>query len=274
MWQSRSVTKPGPPGGRFAEIRELTAANGYRWTVQHVLLKASRRAEKHLEARQRALEVARELPGINTRDRNLRVWDEWDWSQSGEEWTPTAEWKASLVECVLRPSLDGRKRIVEIGPGGGRWTEHIQPIAEELTLVDLAPACIEQCQRRFAACENIAYHVNSGSDLSMLSDSSVDAVWSFDAFVHIGPPEVRAYVQEFARVLVPGGIGVIHHGDGGSTAGWRSPMDAARFAALLEEAGLEVTRQFDSWGEHDEFDVKTLGNNPRADKITAFRKPH
>ncbi|MGQ0831571.1 MAG: hypothetical protein ACT4OV_07825, partial [Microthrixaceae bacterium] len=74
-------------------------------------------------------------------------------------------------------------------------------------------------------------------------------------------------------VLVPGGVGVIHHGDGGSTMGWRSAMNAERFRELLEGVGLEVTRQFDSWGDHDEFDVKTLGDNPQGDKITAFVRP-
>ncbi|MGQ0832586.1 MAG: class I SAM-dependent methyltransferase, partial [Microthrixaceae bacterium] len=195
----------GPPPGRAREIRELAAANGYRWTLQHLLLKTSWRVVRSLEARQRALEVRRDLPGINTRARNRRVWDDWDWSRSGEEWTPSPEWKAALVEHVLLPYLEGRRRIVEIGPGAGRWTEHLQRIADELTLVDLSATCIEQCKQRFAACSNISYHVNSGADLSMVAASSVDAIWSFDAFVHIAPPEIRAYVGEFARVLVPGG---------------------------------------------------------------------
>ncbi|MFZ6004367.1 MAG: class I SAM-dependent methyltransferase [Actinomycetota bacterium] len=261
------------PAGRIHEIRELASANGIRWTLQHLLLKANRRVLRSLEARQHDLETSRDLPGINTRDRNRRVWDGWDWSQSGEEWTPSPEWKAALVKHVMAPYLEGRRRIVEIGPGGGRWTEHLQKIADELTLVDLSSTCIEQCKQRFANCSNITYYVNSGADLSMVPAASVDAIWSFDAFVHIAPPEIRAYVDEFARVLVPGGIGVIHHGDGGSTTGWRSAMDAKRFRELLEGVGLEVTRQFDSWGDQDEFDVKTLGNNPRGDKITAFRRP-
>ena len=78
-------------------------------------------------------------------------------------------------------------------------------------------------------------------------------------FVHVAPVDEVGYLDEIARVLAPGGTAVIHHADGRnrgqmpSRAGWRSRMSAGLFAALAEERGLRVERQFSSWsdGRHD-----------------------
>jgi SAM-dependent methyltransferase len=92
-----------------------------------------------------------------------------------------------------------------------------------------------------------------------VADASIDAVWSFDVFVHVAPLDQAGYLTEIARVLRPGGIAAIHHADGRnrgalpSRLGWRSPMSAGLFAALAEERGLAVRRQIRSWseGRHD-----------------------
>ena len=87
-----------------------------------------------------------------------------------------------------------------------------------------------------------------------VSDASVDAVWSFDVFVHIAPGDQAGYLGEIARVLRPGGVAAIHHADGRnrgiapSRAGWRAPMTAALFASLARERGLTVERVVRSWG--------------------------
>ena len=39
----------------------------------------------------------------------------------------------------------------------------------------------------------------SGSDLSGVGDGSIDAMWSFDVFVHVSPRDQAAYLQEIAR---------------------------------------------------------------------------
>ena len=58
----------------------------------------------------------------NTVEENLKQWTKFDWSAKGEEWTPFPSWKQSLVKHVLEPNIPLGSRILEIGPGGGRWT--------------------------------------------------------------------------------------------------------------------------------------------------------
>jgi predicted methyltransferase len=80
----------------------------------------------------------------------------------------------------------------------------------------------------------------------------------------------RVYAAEFARVLRPGGNGVLHHGTvGGKNGGWRSDMTAEGMIDCLRGAGLEVVDQFREWTDGNrEFQAGLYD-----DAITVFRKP-
>ena len=73
----------------------------------------------------------------------------------------------------------------------------------------------------------IVYIRTDGANLPGVETESVDVVWSFEAFVHMLPVDVAAYVGEIARVLRPGGTAVIHHAGRLDRSGWRAPMSAA-----------------------------------------------
>lgn len=210
----------------------------------------------------------------NSARENRRRWSDWDWSSRGEEWTASPEWKQALIDDVLLPWIPAGASVLEIGPGGGRWSEVLQPRARRLVLVDVSPRPLELCRERFAAAENVEYVLSSGNDLPGVADASIRAIWSFDVFVHVAPLDQAAYLGECARVLAPGGIAAIHHADGRnlgaapSRAGWRSPMSRHLFATLAEERGLTVEAQIDSWGADGRFDLAAY-----HDAITICRKP-
>ena len=115
-------------------------------------------------------------PADNSIASNLRTWSEWDWSKGGEEWTNSQDWKESLVQHVLEPNIPVGSQGLEIGPGGGRWTEFLIQRASHLTIVDLTPKCIEVCRARFERATNIEYHVNDGCDLSFIPSQSIDRI--------------------------------------------------------------------------------------------------
>jgi len=79
---------------------------------------------------------------------NLATWLAYDWSNQGEEWSNTNEWKNSLVEHVLQQHIPIGSRVLEIGPGAGRWTEHLIQRVSRLIVVDLTPTCIVICRER------------------------------------------------------------------------------------------------------------------------------
>lgn len=253
-------------------VRGHLSASGFRWTLYFILHGFLKCITKVLTNHMRALEMKRKLPGDHTISRNYAGWQDWDWSKRGEEWTPSPEWKQSLIDEVLLRYIEPGRDILEIGPGAGRWTETLQKIAKRLIIVDLSDRCIEICKKRFAMYDNIEYYVNNGTDVSFIHSDSIDFIWSFDVFVHINAWDTEKYLIEFSRILKKGGRCIIHHPKEGrhyelEDDGWRSNMTAELFCGVLEKHGLILMRQFDSWGERGEFDVKCY-----HDIITVFER--
>ena len=189
----------------------------------------------------------------NSSEENRRRWNRWDWSQMGEEWTLSEPWKQALVDDVLLPTIPPGGTVVEIGPGAGRWSVLLAKRHERLVLVDVAQRPLDLVAERLRDAGNVEYVLTDGAALTGVADTSVDAVWSFDVFVHIAPGDQAGYLAEIARVLRPGGVAAIHHADGRnrglvpSRTGWRAPMTTELFAALARERGLRVERVVRSW---------------------------
>jgi ubiquinone/menaquinone biosynthesis C-methylase UbiE len=212
---------------------------------------------------------------------NKAVWNrDYAWPQDGDEWSQQAEycgvpyekWKDELVRTFLVPNMRPESTVLEIGPGHGRWSSLIPHRIPKgtLHLADLSPTCIEFCRKRLASHNNVQYHVTDGRSLSMLPEKSVDFVWSFDTFVHIEEPEVRAYAKDLHRVMKLQSMGVIHH-PGSPTPeqrqnGMRSLVDSRKFATILAENNLHVIRQISEWGNG--CNLKMTG-----DAITVFARP-
>jgi ubiquinone/menaquinone biosynthesis C-methylase UbiE len=251
-WESyrRGLSELGPVHAILLAVRNA---------IESVLLR--------IEGRRGVLGPAHRAYQAHSVERNIQTWSRWDWRSLGEEWTQSADWKQALVAEVLRPMMPPGGTLLEIGPGAGRWTEYLVEHGDRVILVDVSVRVLDLCRDRFGDRDSISYVLNDGRSLPGVTDQSVDGVWSFDAFVHVGPLDLAAYLSELARVLRPGGVGVIHHAGRRSRMGWRSPMTATLFANLARDCGLEIVRQFDSWG-NGRFDVRRY-----RDVISVVRKP-
>ncbi len=198
----------------------------------------------------------RGLPGLNSRSLNAEIWNQWDWKAGGDEWTPSPEWKSSLVEHILKPQVPEGSSVVEIGPGAGRWTEFLVPRASKYQGIDISRSCVEICSEKFKSATHASFRTNSGNNLPGVDDGSIDIIWSFDVFVHINLVDISSYLDEFKRALKPGGKAIIHHGTtGGHSGGWRSDATTPELNALIEKKGLIVKEQFGHWtdstGRHE-----------------------
>jgi len=241
--------------------KKLVQVNGLRWTTLYVLYWSVRYLLKaDLNYFYKILiefEEKHNLPGFNSTVTAPYLWDLLPWEkQGGEEWTASAEWKRSLIDDVLLTYIKPGTTVLEIGPGAGRWTETLQMVAQKLVAVDVSAKALAICKKRFSFATNSTFVLTKNGCLEGVADRTIDAIWSYDVFVHINPGDTDAYLAEFKRVLVPGGIAVIHHPkDGGYRGGCRSRMTAERFATLLDKYGLTLVRQFDSWGENGKFNL-------------------
>jgi SAM-dependent methyltransferase len=308
LGQVRNAGELAAPWRELAQLKEGLSA---RWLP--MLLELERRFgqpvqpwRRAAEARIRASHAARAgfgAGGRNTVSDNLAQWDvHHAWTEEGDEWAgqaaacgvPYQDWKKGMVERY-QPLGPRGGTVLELGPGHGRWSEALVERAGLLVLCDVSPNCLDACRQRLAGRGRLRTHLSGGSDLPGDLSGAVDAVWSYDCLVHVGPLDFQQYLVEMARVLKPGGIAVLHHanrerglrralGDwlgraparGGARDadhGWRSPVSSADVRAWATAAGLTVERQERTWKRWTPQGVQTVGVPRFGDCISVLRKP-
>lgn len=210
--------------------------------------------------------------------------DEWSVMNTGPftygiHFDSTAELLAHLKARILAPYLKGNTlHTLEIGPGGGRFTELLLNYSEQILCADLSVEMLTHLKTRFQNEPRVSYMLLDGIHLDAIPDASMDLVASFDCFVHIEPRQIYNYVAQFQRILKPGGTGIIHHANLDSEIGWQvflaampsdllyrqhfgtlSIMTPGLMKTFVERAGFQIVK----------LDCETL---PR-DCIAIFRKP-
>lgn len=220
---------------------------------------------------------------------NLAAWNRrYHWSDGGDEWSATWGGTESLWWTTLFPrirSLVPVATLLEIAPGFGRCTQYLKDLCDRLIVVDLAPACLEACRRRFAAETHIEYLPTDGRSLAGVPDGAVDLVFSWDSLVHAEADVMQAYTREIRRVLSPSGRGFLHHSnlgafrgeDGGigvaQPHGRGETMSADAFAAFCDAAGLAlVTQELVNWGGRDLIDCISCVSGAQAAEDAAPRR--
>src|SRR4051794_15921221 len=212
---------------RASSARDYLAQRGIEWTALYALRKAPQGVIRWVDSRMIRIEKRRLITGPNTIssqhhrvEENRHTWDTWDWSDSGEQWTEDvrrfrgvdpAEWKARLIHELIEECVPVGSDVLEIGPGAGRWTEHLLPRANRMILADISARCIEICMDRFGSDPRVEGHVVYDGTLGFQPVSSVDVVWSYDVFVHVNPEDTERYLEEIGRVLRVGGLAIVHH---------------------------------------------------------------
>jgi len=192
---------------------------------------------------------------------NKQIWNNYDWSNYGEEWTDDVrllrgldpiEWKNTVRDEMILKHFRNGSTLLEIGPGAGRWTSILLELAGNLILADISEKCLQICRERFKSYSNIQYFLINNGSLEGLDYESVDGVWSYDAFVHISPAEIEDYLASIKRVLKPGGCAVIHHAGTyvdeveARKKRFRSYIDAPLFQHLVRKYGMQILEQNDS----------------------------
>jgi SAM-dependent methyltransferase len=111
---------------------------------------------------------------------------------------------ATLDELGL-PS--GRGTALDFGCGVGRLTQALAAHFDEVTGVDIAPSMLENA-RRFSDHANVRFVHNDKADLTVFPDAAFDFVYTTIVLQHMAPEYALGYIDEFARILRPGGAAV------------------------------------------------------------------
>ena len=126
-----------------------------------------------------------------------------------------------LDEKVFAPFLGNCEILLEIGCGGGRFTEILLPKCNKLIATDTSPTMLRLLTERFPNCPKLDILLLDGQGLSLIPNKSVDAAFSYGVFPHLQHWDIYNYLAELARVLKPDGRAIIQHANTFSELGWR-----------------------------------------------------
>ena len=110
------------------------------------------------------------------------------------------------------PYVKSDQTAVEIGPGGGRWTQYLLGF-QRLYVVDYYEELLSELRRNFGRYSNVVFVHNAGTDFPGIPQGEIDFVFSFGTFVHLDAPIVEAYLHNVKAILKHGGNAVIHYAD-------------------------------------------------------------
>lgn len=175
-------------------------------------------------------------------------------------------WNEDTIFKKLFNRLDTRI-VLELACGKGRHVMKYLEQSERIILVDILESNIVYCKNRFRNYGKVECYTNNGYDLEMVEDNSITAVFSYDAVVHFEMIDIFNYLKEIKRILIDGGMALIHHSNNSESYSvsfengrcGRNYMTKQLFAYLCNRAGLEVVEQHViDWGGYPELDCLTL----------------
>lgn len=115
-----------------------------------------------------------------------------------------------IAETINRIEAIGAKlnygRALDFGCGVGRLTQALAARFDEAHGVDIAPSMIEAARKFNKFGDKCNYHLNKKDDLSLFPDNYFDFIYSVIVLQHMQPRYSLKYIQEFLRVLQPGGM--------------------------------------------------------------------
>jgi SAM-dependent methyltransferase len=203
-------------------------------------------------------------------DWNRSQWsDLHPWPESGDEWSagwggPRAQWYGAILPRIAR-WLPAR-RILEIAPGFGRWTQFLLLQSGEYFGVDLNVRCVQRCRQRFAAFNRAHFMQNDGRSLQMIPDGAIDFVFSFDSLVHAEFDVIAPYCEQITRKLNATGVSFIHHSNAANgidadkpdAEGRGKSVSSAGVKQIIERTGGRVLIQEEvNWASNARIDCMT-----------------
>jgi len=165
------------------------------------------------------------------------------------------------VDILMEQAAAWRKPVaprsaLDFGCGIGRLSQAMAGHFDKVYGVDISPKMIELARQLNHNGARVEYLCNPAGDLSYFADGSIDMILSWITLQHVRPRYARRYIQEFLRVLAPGGLLLFQYpskpiGFGVRLGRWKAllsrprpmymnGMDRKEVVELLERCGGRV----------------------------------
>jgi SAM-dependent methyltransferase len=191
-----------------------------------------------------------------------------------DEFFATGVWEIeealkAVAELGVVP--DARKAL-DFGCGVGRLTQAMAEHFDEVWGVDIAPSMIDLAERYNRHPGVCRFVVNTASDLKLFDDDAFGFIYSNIVLQHVAHAYQLRYMDEFVRVLMPGGV-LVFQLPSERTA---TPGPAPEEGGLKRRLGSVLPAGFVSRYRDARRDISSVGKGPRfemwgmpKDEVTA-----
>lgn len=184
-----------------------------------------------------------------------------------------------VAQNLLDPYLPAGNdlNVMEIGPGGGRITQLLLPRCRTHYAVDISSEMLRRLRSRFQSETKMIPILTDGIQITGVPQNALDAMVSFDAFVHLEHWEIFRYLEITRTLLKNSGIGVVHFADVETPIGFRAfrsqvaraleiGVDYGMFPLMNKSVMCKFLQELD-------FEILSVTNGiiPR-DAVAIFRK--
>jgi SAM-dependent methyltransferase len=116
------------------------------------------------------------------------------------------------------------QRALDFGCGTGRLSQALGDHFQHVTGVDIAESMVRTAWAHNRHGKGVQYLVNTTPDLKNLDSDCFDFIYSSITLQHIPPEAGRKSIEEFVRVLRPGGIAIfqVPNGKPFAPGSWRA----------------------------------------------------
>jgi SAM-dependent methyltransferase len=99
--------------------------------------------------------------------------------------------------------------VLDFGCGVGRATRWLAQHFDAATGVDISETMVARARELNEDVPNLDFRVNAATDLGSLGERRFDLIYTRIVLQHVANRDVaRSYVEEFLRLLAPGGVAV------------------------------------------------------------------
>lgn len=144
-----------------------------------------------------------------------------------------------------------RELALDFGCGAGRLSRALAAHFGRVIGLDVSTSMLAAARELNADVANVEFRENASPRLERVADASVDFVFSHITLQHIPTALASGYVEEFLRVLAPGGVAAFQFVDD-ADASWRG-----RLFGLAPNRWLNPLRRL-TWRRREVFEMHVL----------------
>ncbi len=185
----------------------------------------------------------------------------------------------TAAQVIAALDINAQDHVLELGCGVARIGRELAPVCAHWTGVDISGKMIERAAERTAQLDNVSLHQLNSSSLEMLADNSIDKIYSIAVMCHMDKEDLYLYLEEFKRVLKPGGMIFIETWNLAHPVGWkRWQYEVGHWSRCDQSVRKDVSRnqfctpdEFELYQRQAGFDViQSFSNSPWVQSISSI----